>query len=57
MRTGGAEAKLRTLAVFGDTQTDKLPQVPTLKELGIHGVPPGPWQGVAAPKSVPEPVL
>jgi tripartite-type tricarboxylate transporter receptor subunit TctC len=52
----GAEAKLRTLAVFGDTRTDKLPQVPTLKEQGIQGVPPGPWQGLAAPKSIPESV-
>lgn len=49
----GADAKLRTLAVFGEARTDKLPQVPTLKELGIAGVPPGPWQGLAAPKNLP----
>jgi tripartite-type tricarboxylate transporter receptor subunit TctC len=30
--------------------------VPTLKELGIQGVPPGPWQGLAGPKGLPEPV-
>ena len=52
----GAEPKLRTLAVFGETRTDKLPQVPTLKEQGIQGVPPGPWQGLAAPKNIPEAV-
>jgi tripartite-type tricarboxylate transporter receptor subunit TctC len=52
----GAEAKLRTLAVFSDARTDKLPQVSTLKEQGIHGVPPGPWQGLAAPKNIPVPV-
>ena len=52
----GAESKLRTLAVFGETRTDKLPQVPTLKEQGIQGVPPGPWQGLAAPTNIPEPV-
>jgi len=52
----GAEPKLRTLAVFGETRTDKLPDVPTLKELGIQGVRPGPWQGLAAPKNIPEPV-
>ncbi len=50
----GADAKLRTLAVFGEARTDKLPQVPTLKELGIAGVPPGPWQGLAGPKSLPD---
>jgi len=52
----GTEAKLRTLAVFSESRTDKLPQVSTLKEQGIHGVPPGPWQGLAAPKNLPEPV-
>ena len=52
----GADAKLRTLAVFGEARTDKLPQVPTLKELGIKGVPPGPWQGLAAPKNLPDAV-
>jgi tripartite-type tricarboxylate transporter receptor subunit TctC len=52
----GADPKLRTLAVFGEARTDKLPQAPTLKEQGIQGVPPGPWQGLAAPKNIPEPV-
>jgi tripartite-type tricarboxylate transporter receptor subunit TctC len=52
----GAEAKVRTLAVFGNARTDKLPQVPTLKEQGIQGVPPGPWQGLAAPKNISETV-
>jgi tripartite-type tricarboxylate transporter receptor subunit TctC len=52
----GAEAKLRTLAVFSEKRTEKLPQVSTLKELGILGVPPGPWQGIAAPKAIPDPV-
>lgn len=46
--------KLRVLAVFSDRRTDKLPAVPTLKELGIQGVPPGPWQGLAGPKAMPE---
>jgi len=52
----GPAGKLRTLAVFSDNRTDKLPEVPTLKELGITGVPPGPWQGLAAPKGIPDPV-
>jgi tripartite-type tricarboxylate transporter receptor subunit TctC len=49
-------AALRTLAVFGEKRSDKLPDVPTLKELGIQGVPPGPWQGLAGPKGLPDPV-
>ncbi len=53
---GGAEAKLRTLAVFSDKRTEKLPEVPTLKELGILGVPQGAWQGLAAPKGIPDAV-
>jgi tripartite-type tricarboxylate transporter receptor subunit TctC len=52
----GAGGKLRVLAVFSDQRTDKLPAVPTLRELGIQGVPPGPWQGLAGPKGLPEPV-
>lgn len=52
----GGDARLRVLAVFGESKSDKLPGVPTLKELGIRGVPPGPWQGLAGPKGLPEPV-
>lgn len=52
----GADGKLRTLAVFGDTRSEKLPGAPTLKELGIRGVPPGPWQGLAGPKAMPDSV-
>lgn len=52
----GAGGKLRVLAVFSDKRTDKLPAVATLKEEGIQGVPPGPWQGLAAPKALPDPV-
>jgi tripartite-type tricarboxylate transporter receptor subunit TctC len=52
----GAGGKLRVLAVFSDKRTDKLPDIPTLKEQGIQGVPPGPWQGLAGPKGMPEPV-
>jgi tripartite-type tricarboxylate transporter receptor subunit TctC len=51
---GGLDGKLRTLAVFGDARSQKLPGVPTLKELGIQDVPPGPWQGLAGPKALPE---
>ncbi|MBM3556240.1 MAG: tripartite tricarboxylate transporter substrate binding protein [Alphaproteobacteria bacterium] len=49
----GAEGKLRVLAVFTDSRSAKLPDVPTLKESGISGVPAGPWQGIVAPKGLP----
>src|SRR5262249_60653575 len=41
---------------FGEGRSEKLPAVPILKEQGVTGVPAGPWQGVAAPKGVPEAV-
>lgn len=52
----GAGGGLRVLVTFGEQRSEKLPEVPTLKEAGIAGVPPGPWQGIAAPKGLPEPV-
>ena len=52
----GASGGLRVLATFGEQRSEKLPEVPTLKEAGIAGVPPGPWQGIAAPRGLPEPV-
>ncbi len=53
---GGAGGGLRVLATFGEQRSEKLPETPTLRELGIGGVPAGPWQGLAAPKGLPEPV-
>ena len=52
----GPGGGLRVLATFGEQRSEKLPEVPTLKELGITGVPAGPWQGIAAPRGLPEPV-
>lgn len=46
--------KIRNLAVFSEKRTPKLPDVPTLLELGIKGIPEGPWQGIGAPKGLPE---
>lgn len=46
--------KVRTLAVLSEKRSPKLPDVPSLVELGIKGVPEGPWQGLAAPKGLPE---
>ncbi len=52
----GPGGKIRTLAVFSQKRTPKLPDVPSLVELGIKGIPEGPWQGIAAPKGLPEDV-
>ena len=46
--------KIRNLAVFSDRRTPKLPETPSLSELDIKGIPEGPWQGIAAPKGLPE---
>lgn len=48
--------KIRNLAIFSAKRFPKLPDVPTLLELGIRGIPEGPWQGVGAPKGLPEDV-
>jgi len=50
----GPGGKVRTLAVFSEKRTPKLPESPSLLELGIKGIPEGPWQGIAAPKGLPE---
>jgi len=46
--------KIRNLAVFSEKRTPKLPETPTLLELGIKGIPEGPWQGIAGPKGMPD---
>ena len=43
--------KARVLATFTDKRTQKLPQVPTLKELGVNVVATSPY-GIAGPKGM-----
>ena len=45
--------KLRALAVTGNTRSAVLPEVPTIKELGIPGVTVTTWNGVLAPAKLP----
>lgn len=52
----GQKEGVRVLATFGAARSAVLPDIVTLKELGIAGVPAGPWQGFAAPKGLPEPL-
>jgi len=46
--------KIRNLAVFSEKRSPKLPDTPSLSELDIKGIPEGPWQGIAAPKGLPD---
>ncbi|MGV3654434.1 MAG: Bug family tripartite tricarboxylate transporter substrate binding protein [Noviherbaspirillum sp.] len=48
--------KLKALAITGDKRAPMLPQVPTLAEAGVQGVDVYSWQGVAAPKGLPQDV-
>ena len=45
--------KLRALAVTGNTRSAVLPEVPTIKELGLAGVMVTTWNGVLAPAKMP----
>jgi tripartite-type tricarboxylate transporter receptor subunit TctC len=46
--------KLKALAITGDKRAAILPQVPTLTEAGVKDVDVYSWQGIAAPKGLPQ---
>ena len=48
--------KMKVLAVFGDERLDFLPDVPTLKELGIDFTTES-WRGLGVPKNTPKDVI
>ena len=48
--------KLRALAITGDKRSAVLPHVPTLAESGVKGVDVYSWQGIAAPRGLPNDV-
>jgi tripartite-type tricarboxylate transporter receptor subunit TctC len=50
------ENKVRPLAIAGDKRSAMLPDVPTLKELGINFAA-APWYGMQGPKNVPPAIL
>lgn len=52
-----AEGKLRALAVTGTARNPGLPDVPTLKELGIPGFELNFWFGIVAPAGTPQPIV
>jgi tripartite-type tricarboxylate transporter receptor subunit TctC len=49
--------KLRALAVAGPQRSPLLPDVPTLKELGVDGVDVRQWYGFFAPAKTPKPIV
>jgi tripartite-type tricarboxylate transporter receptor subunit TctC len=50
------EGKVRPLATAGDKRSALLPDVPTLKEIGINFAA-APWYGMQGPKNVPPNIL
>jgi tripartite-type tricarboxylate transporter receptor subunit TctC len=51
------EGRLRALAVTADVRWPELPDVPTLREAGLDGVPAYLWLGLLAPARTPAPVI
>ena len=49
--------KLRPLAVTSPQRLPEFPNVPTMAELGINGMPPDAWQGIVAPANTPPAVV
>lgn len=49
--------KLQALAIAGSRRSPVLPQVPTLKELGVEGVEVEQWYGFFAPAKTPKEVI
>lgn len=49
--------KLRALAIAGAQRNPKLPDVPTLAELGVRGVELTSWGGVSVPVGTPAPIV
>ena len=51
------EKRLRALAVMAPKRSSLLPDVPTVKELGLNGVEAASFTGILAPKGTPPKVL
>jgi tripartite-type tricarboxylate transporter receptor subunit TctC len=49
--------KLRALAVTSAGRWPELPEVPTIREIGLPGFPNGQWFGLLAPQGTPESVI
>ena len=51
------EGKLHALVSLGATRTSVLPDVPTMKEVGLPDVQLSTWNGLAAPAGTPQPII
>jgi len=51
------EGKLRALAVTGETRSDSLPEIPTMKEIGLPQLMRGFWAGLLAPAGTPAGII
>jgi tripartite-type tricarboxylate transporter receptor subunit TctC len=49
--------KLNAIAVAGSKRSSTLPDVPTLKELGVNGVDVSQWYGIFAPAKTPKAII
>ena len=49
--------KLRPLAITSETRSDRMPNIPTMKELGFAEAGFTLWYGLAAPSSTPDAVV
>jgi tripartite-type tricarboxylate transporter receptor subunit TctC len=52
-----ADGKIRALAVSGETRSLELPDVPTMKEVGLPRLTLGSWTGVLAPAGTPADIV
>lgn len=52
-----ASGQLRALAVASPHRIPELPDLPTMDELGYHGMPPDSWQAIVAPSGTPADVV
>jgi tripartite-type tricarboxylate transporter receptor subunit TctC len=48
---------LRALAVTSPRRIPELPDLPTMDELGYHGMPPDSWQAIVAPIGTPANII
>jgi tripartite-type tricarboxylate transporter receptor subunit TctC len=51
------EGRLVPIATIAQTRNPQLPEVPTLRELGLQAAEALPWFGIAAPAGLPTPIL
>jgi tripartite-type tricarboxylate transporter receptor subunit TctC len=49
--------KLRALAITSPQRIEAAPEIPTLEELGYHGVEASSWYGLFAPAGTPSPII